>query len=149
MGCGDGITGRPAGQRLLMDDRGGGVRSARARGDGRCGGGVSAAGYAGKDGEHGRPPAAFRCLINYPRNARSPQPPRRLPVQISRYLLYRAPGLGFSYNITAIFLIFTLPRVHCLLLEASTYYTTAAAAAAARRTARKTPRYLLRDLRCH
>jgi len=78
--------GRTAGQRLLMDDR-------------AAGGGGS--------GEHGRPPAAFRCLINYPLlpltpgcTARSPRR-RWLPVQISRYLLYRARSLGFHIYINA------------------------------------------------
>lgn len=109
-------------------------------------------GDGGGSGEHGRPPAAFRCLINYPLppsphthtplcrrtryiyiyiqyTARSPR--RWLPVQISRYLLYRARSWVFVYiyictlyyinvciiiiiYITAIFLIFTVPRVHCL-----------------------------------
>jgi len=74
--------GRTAGQRLLMDDR-------------AAGGGGS--------GEHGRPPAAFRCLINYPllplaQTVRLVRPggggfQSRYPV-----IYYIVPGLGvFTY----------------------------------------------------
>lgn len=119
MGCGGGggggITDRPAGQRLLMDGRGGGRAGGVGEPRGRGWGGGGGDGRRAGGREHGRrPPAAFRCLINYyPRNAPLPthgSSRRRLPVQISRYLLYPGPGVF----ITAIFLlIFTLPRVHC------------------------------------
>lgn len=129
VGCGGGgITGRPAGQRLLMDDRG--IRRAGYRGI--CIHIRTVYTYIDRQlGDRGVwgtwPPTSRLPMFNKlpppgPAAHRHRCRRRRLPVQISRYLLYRVPyyipGPGFSYIIiiiiTAIFLIFTLPRVHCL-----------------------------------
>lgn len=159
VGCGGGggITGRPAGQRLLMDDRG--IRRAGYRGIRIHIRTVYT--YIDKQlGDRGVwgtwPPTSRLPMFNKlppPGPARHRRRRRRLPVQISRYLLYRVPyyipGPGFSYIIiiiiiTAIFLIFTLPRVHCLP-------GTVAAAAAAERHDEKhsASSYLLGDLRLY